>query len=144
MNLYSIRLITNDVDRLASFYEHVTHGERVQTVEIFAEIYTESALLAIGSSQTLLPFDGTDSLMPESNNSAILEFRVNDVDAEYERLKDYLGVRVVQKPKSMPWGNRSLLVSDPDGTMVNLFTPVSPEAIERWGSEDGGAASLPR
>ena len=134
MNLYSIRLITNDVERLASFYEHVTHGVRVQTVEMFAEIYTESALLAIGSPQTLLPFDGTGSLTPESNNSAILEFRVNDVDAEYERLKDYLGVRVVQKPKSMPWGNRSLLVSDPDGTMVNLFTPVSPEAIERWGS----------
>jgi hypothetical protein len=31
----------------------------------------------------------------------------------------------------MPWGNRSLLFRDPDGNLVNYFTPVSREAIER-------------
>jgi hypothetical protein len=28
----------------------------------------------------------------------------------------------------MPWGNRSLLFRDPDGNLVNVFTPVTAEA----------------
>jgi hypothetical protein len=29
------------------------------------------------------------------------------------------------------WGNRSILFRDPDGNLVNLFTPVTGEAIKR-------------
>ena len=32
----------------------------------------------------------------------------------------------------MPWGNRSPLFRDPDGNLVNLFTPVAPEAVEKF------------
>jgi hypothetical protein len=32
----------------------------------------------------------------------------------------------------MPWGNRSILFRDPDGNLVNLFTPVTEEAIKRF------------
>ncbi|HEX5204124.1 MAG TPA: VOC family protein [Actinoplanes sp.] len=49
---------------------------------------------------------------------------------EWARLRDAVG-DVVQEPATMPWGNRSLLLRDPDGTLVNLFTPVSAEAIAR-------------
>ncbi|GMA26544.1 hypothetical protein GCM10025864_43030 [Luteimicrobium album] len=28
------------------------------------------------------------------------------------------------EPRDMPWGNRSLLLRDPDGNLVNLFAPV--------------------
>jgi len=31
----------------------------------------------------------------------------------------------------MPWGNRSLLFRDPDGNLVNFFTPFTKEAIAR-------------
>ncbi len=30
------------------------------------------------------------------------------------------------------WGNRSLLFRDPDGNLVNFFTPVTPAAIEKF------------
>ncbi|MGD0068437.1 MAG: hypothetical protein ABSB76_34030 [Streptosporangiaceae bacterium] len=36
---------------------------------------------------------------------------------------------------TMPWGNRSLLFRDPDGYLVNFFTPVTPvtpAAIEKF------------
>ena len=33
----------------------------------------------------------------------------------------------------MPWGNRSLLFRDQDGNLNNFFTPVSPEAIKKFG-----------
>ena len=34
----------------------------------------------------------------------------------------------VQRPTTMPWGNRSLLFRDPDGNLINFFTPVTAEA----------------
>ncbi|MDO9378523.1 MAG: hypothetical protein Q7T56_06720 [Nocardioidaceae bacterium] len=53
-----------------------------------------------------------------------MEFLVDDVDADHERIQAVIpSVTVVQRPTTMPWGNRSLLLRDPDGNLVNLFTP---------------------
>jgi len=38
----------------------------------------------------------------------------------------------VTEPTTMPRGNRSLLFRDPDGNLVNFFTPVTPAAIEKF------------
>jgi hypothetical protein len=38
----------------------------------------------------------------------------------------------VQQPTTMPWGNRSILFSDPDGNLVNYFTPVTEDAIKKF------------
>jgi len=38
----------------------------------------------------------------------------------------------VTEPTTMPWGNRSLVLRDPDGNLVNLFTPASAAAIEKF------------
>jgi hypothetical protein len=32
---------------------------------------------------------------------------------------------------NQPWGNRSMLFRDPDGNLINFFTPVSPDAIKK-------------
>jgi hypothetical protein len=39
---------------------------------------------------------------------------------------------VVTMPTTMPWGNRALLIRDPDGNLVNLFTPVTPQARAKF------------
>ena len=36
----------------------------------------------------------------------------------------------------MPWGNKSLLFRDPDGNLVNFFTPVSKESIDKFTAEN--------
>jgi hypothetical protein len=54
------------------------------------------------------------------------------VDAEYDRLREQLS-EVVTEPTTMPWGNRALLFRDPDGNLVNLFTPVTDEARAKFG-----------
>jgi len=69
---------------------------------------------------------------PADNHTAIIEFRVDDVDGEYRKLKT-VASEVVQEPTNMPWGNRSLLFRDPDGNLINFFTPVSPEARKKYG-----------
>ncbi len=101
----------------------------------FAELQTQTATLAIGSTKTLQFFGGDEVAQPAQNRSVIIEFRVDDVEKDYERLAEYLQNNIVQKPTTMPWGNKSLLFRDPDGNLVNLFTPVTPDAIKKFDSK---------
>ena len=130
MQFASIRIITDDLDRLVSFYEQVTGVTAERPAPPFAELVMPSATLAIGHAQTVGLF-GAGSARAADNHSVIIEFRVDDVDAEHTRLKN-LVEDWIQEPTTMPWGNRSILFRDPDGNLVNLFTPVSEEAIQRF------------
>lgn len=131
MQFSSVRVITADLKRLVSFYEQVTGMPVTQYTDDFAELRTPLATLAIGSTRTLQLFGGDEVAEAARNHSAILEFRVEDVDSTYAKLADLLGAAIVQKPTTMPWGNRSLLFRDPDGNLVNFFAPVRPEARQR-------------
>ncbi|GFG83881.1 VOC family protein [Mycolicibacter algericus] len=131
MKFISTRIITADVKRLVGFYEMVTGVAAVWGNELFAEIPTPIGALAIGSDKTV-PLFGEGSAKPAANRSAILEFIVDDVDAEYERLRGHV-TEVVTEPTTMPWGNRALLFRDPDGNLVNLFTPVTEQARAKFG-----------
>jgi len=72
------------------------------------------------------------SAEPAANRTAILEFMVDDVDADFARLKDK--AEVVHEPKMMPWGNRAVQFRDPEGTLVSLFAPFTEVAKERFES----------
>lgn len=130
MNFASVRIITDDVDRLVAFYEKVMSVTAERPAPVFAELVLPSCTLAIGHSQTVQLF-GAGSAVAANNHSVIIEFRVHDVDAEYERLKPFID-EWVKEPTTMPWGNRAVLFRDPDGNLVNLFTPVTEEAIKRF------------
>jgi predicted enzyme related to lactoylglutathione lyase len=131
MNLVSLRVITDDVTRLVTFYERVTGVRAVWSNPVFAELRTAAGTLAIAGTGTVALFS-PGSARPRDNHSAILEFLVDDVDGAYRRLAGFLE-DVVTEPTTMPWGNRSLLFRDPDGNLVNLFTPVTPDAVARVG-----------
>lgn len=133
MNLVSTRIITDDVDRLVGFYEAVTGVTAERPVADFAEIATPSGTLAIGSTRTV-PLFAPGSARAASNRSAIVEFLTEDVDALLTRLKALPGpeLSIVTPPTTMPWGNRALIVGDPDGNLVNFFTPVTDEAVAKY------------
>ncbi|RKR74957.1 VOC family protein [Frondihabitans australicus] len=135
MNLVSTRLITSDVSRLASFYETLTGVTADRPVDAFAEIRTPSGTLAIGHVSTTALF-GPAYASVADNRSSIVEFLVDDVDARFAALTaGSLDLDVVLEPTTMPWGNRSLLVRDPDGNLVNFFTPVTDAARAKFGVE---------
>ena len=75
---------------------------------------------------------GPGSARPADNHTAIIEFLVDDVDTEYDRIRQ-LSIDFVNEPTTIPWGNRSLLFRDPDGNLVNFFTPVTPDAKAKFG-----------
>jgi predicted enzyme related to lactoylglutathione lyase len=130
MQFASIRIITDDLDRLVTFYEQLTGVTAERPAPPFAELVLPSVTLAIGNSQTVGLF-GAGSARAADNHSVIIEFRVDDVDAEYTRLEPLVS-EWIQEPTTMPWGNRSILFRDPDGNLVNLFAPVTEEAIQRF------------
>jgi len=126
----SIRIITDDLEQIVQFYEQVTGVPAVRATPVFAQLNLPSATLAFGHTQTTELF-GQDCARPADNHSVIIEFLVDDVDREYERLTA-LVEQWVQKPTTMPWGNRSTLFRDPDGNLVNLFTPVTEDTINKF------------
>ena len=129
MNLISVRLITNDVDRLVGFYARLTGASVDRPAAEFAELRTPNGTLAIGSSRTVALF-GPGSAQPAANRSAIIELIADDVDAVHTEVSSWADV--VQEPRTMPWGNRSLLLRDPDGTLVNVFTPATDDARKKF------------
>jgi len=130
MDFVSTRVITDDVKRLVRFYEEATGLSTTWYTEDFAELVTPSCTLAIASKRTMDLF-GAGAARPAHNHSAIIEFRVGDVDAEFRKLAKVIG-DLVQEPTTQPWGNRSLLFRDPDGNLINFFTPVSAEAMKKY------------
>ena len=129
MEFVSTRIITADVERLVAFYERITGLAARRYSPDFAEIATPAGLLAIGSEALTAKVQG-GAAIAAANRSVILEFRVADVDKTFADLADVIG-EPVQPPTTMFWGNRSLLFRDPDGNLVNFFTPVTSDAIAR-------------
>lgn len=130
MNFVSVRVITGDIKRLVGFYEDILGLSPTWYTDDFAEVGTPSCTLAIGSMSTMVLF-GAGAARPADNHSAIIEFYVDDVDTEYARLRGVIR-DVVQPPTTQPWGNRSLLFRDPDGNLINFFTPVTPQARAKY------------
>ncbi|MDA2803201.1 VOC family protein [Nocardiopsis suaedae] len=133
MQLAATRIITDDVDALVAFYEAATGIAAARLHPMFAEIRTPSGTLAIASSATV-PLLGEGAAEARANRSIALDFLVDDVDKAYEALQGVVEV-FVNEPTDMPWGNRSLFVRDPDGNLVNFFTPTSQAAQSRFSDQ---------
>lgn len=117
MKLASLRLHTRDVPALTRFYERISgvsawHHPKFPST--YAELRFPSFTIAIAIAQ---------EERTGSNPSAVIEFEVDDVDAERARLAAVV-TDWVMEPTDMPWGNRSMLFKDPDGTVVNFYRPI--------------------
>jgi uncharacterized glyoxalase superfamily protein PhnB len=120
MKFASVRLVTNEFERLVAFYQTLSGIEAARLAEGFAEVRFEGVVLAISSEQLIRRFN-EGAATAAANRSTILEFQVDDVDRVCDRMRDS-GADIVMPATVMPWGNRSLLLRDPDGSLVNVFS----------------------
>ena len=114
-------LITPDVPRLSAFYHEIL-GVEMEGDQTHVELFTKGAGMAIFSEV------GMEQLAPQSMQGAgcgafTLEFQVEDVDREFERLQA-LGVPIVKPPTTYPWGRHATWFRDPDGNIVNFYQVV--------------------
>jgi predicted enzyme related to lactoylglutathione lyase len=120
MVLKQSRLVTEDVEKLTHFYRMLTGA----TPEVFSAGYVEfqhnpcAGLAIVGAAVARVYGKGVVSAA--ENRSLVLDFQVDDVDAEYARLKSSIETWV-QPPTDLPWGNRAMLFRDPDGNLINMF-----------------------
>lgn len=119
MRFNGICIVTDDVPGLCAFYRKILklEPEEGNVFEIFP---TEGAALSIYSAE------GTEKMAPGSLRGAgtgryTIEFEVEDVDREYQRLTD-MNVEIVKPPTTQPWGRRSVWFRDPDRNIVNFYT----------------------
>jgi predicted enzyme related to lactoylglutathione lyase len=115
------RLVTDDLPRLATFYEKLL-GASPKGGGDYLEFHPGGAILAIVTRKSASFMHGGQ--WPPGATRAILEFSVDDVDAERERIDSFVD-DWLQQPKDMPWGNRSMLFRDPDGNPINFFKPAA-------------------
>lgn len=114
-------LITNNVKRLVGFYEPVLALKAKWSGEDYAEFRTSVGVLAIYAAEAQERYI-PGSAQAAKNRSVILEFSVDDVDLEYKRLETLVKVWV-KPPTTQPWGTRSIYFRDPDGNLVDFYTP---------------------
>jgi catechol 2,3-dioxygenase-like lactoylglutathione lyase family enzyme len=116
-------LITNDVKTLTAFYSQVLQIEPRKSGDDYVEFPTKVgtlALFAATAEEKYIP----GSAKAGQNHSSILEFRVGNVDEEYARLHPVVK-SWVKGPTTQPWGTRSIYFRDPDGNLVDFFTPAA-------------------
>jgi uncharacterized glyoxalase superfamily protein PhnB len=90
--------------------------------EDYAEFPTRVGVLAIFSAaaqEKYIP----GWAEPAANHNVTLEFKVADVDAKYRRLQPLVKTWV-KRPTTQPWGTRSIDLRDPDGNLVDFYSPA--------------------
>ena len=118
MRFNGICLVTRDVLRLRSFYTAILQVE-AEGDDMFTMLSTQGAALSIFAEE------GMERMAPGSMQDSgcgryTLEFEVEDVDREFERLKA-LDVIFVKPPTTQTWGRRSVWFRDLDGNIINFL-----------------------
>jgi len=124
MELVQSRIITDDVARLAGFYASLL-GVPTALNDYYVEVQAGQA--SVGFSRRRFSEYRQDDCQQaagsgcQQRDEIILNFLVDDVDAEYPRIAA-LGVEWVMPPTTQPWGSRSMIFRDPGGNLVNVFS----------------------
>ena len=122
MKFAHARIVTQDVPALVRFYQELT-GMTPVGDDRYTELHGPQLSLAI-SSQRMIDLHSAGAATARSNRSMILDFEVADVDRQHSRLQSLVD-KFVLEPTTQPWGNRSMLFRDPDGNLINFFSPAA-------------------
>ena len=122
MELVQCRMVTDDVAGLAGFYARLLDVPAALN-EYYVEIEAGSASVGFSRRRFTEHREADCPSAPGAvrRDGIILDFLVDDVDAEYPRIA-VLGVNWVMPPTTQPWGNRSMMFRDPAGNLVNVFS----------------------
>jgi catechol 2,3-dioxygenase-like lactoylglutathione lyase family enzyme len=122
MRFNGICLVTSDMPRLRGFYTNVLQVE-AEGDDTFTMLSTQGAALSLFTEEGMESM-ASGSMQNSGCGRYTLEFEVEDIDREYERLKK-MDITFVKPPTTQTWGRRSAWFRDPEGNIINFFANVS-------------------
>jgi lactoylglutathione lyase len=127
MKFINVRLLVSDIPASIRFWRdimrlHMTFGDETMG---YAYFETDSAGVELLTRAGFTAALGeTASTATPEGHPAVLVFRVDDVDSAYADLVER-GASAVAAPQDRPaWGARSAHLSDPDGYLVEIYSPL--------------------
>ncbi len=137
MKMYSVRHLVEDFTACFRFYQKDLGMEPVWGDENgpYADLRAGSDVtLALFKKDLMAEAVGTKGLPKSalSQDKSLVSLQVDNLDETYDRLTK-AGVGFVNEPKDYPgWTIRAVHLRDPDGNLVELFSPLS---REQWTEE---------
>ena len=123
MEINCIGLFVNNMETMVSFYRDVIGLQTNWNGEPNAELEAGKCRLIMYGRNDFEKMVSKSFDYPKGLNGTMeIAFNMNtyaDVDAEHKRLTD-LGVKSVLPPATMPWGQRTCYVSDPEGNLLEI------------------------
>ena len=123
MSTVNVRYLVDDVDAAIAFYtEHLGFSLLSNASPAFAEVAREDLRLLLSGPKSSAGRPMPDGRQPEPGGWNRIEFVVDDIAAEVERLRG-AGARfrsdVVRGP-----GGTQIVFDDPSGNPIELFQPA--------------------
>lgn len=101
----------------------------------FDPVFEADWYVSLKNNQSIPPFelavlDSTHTTIPagfrQNTHGLILNFEVDDVDAEYERLIKKAGLPLHLDIRDEAFGQRHFITSDPNGVLIDIITVIPP------------------
>lgn len=129
MQLRYTILYVDDVRASLAFYERAFGLEREFLHESgdYGELATGTTKLAFSSTKLMRELGKRPARANPDAPIFEIAFETGDVAAALERARA-AGAILHQNARDEPWGQTTAYVSDPDGYLVELCTPVKPPA----------------
>jgi catechol 2,3-dioxygenase-like lactoylglutathione lyase family enzyme len=120
-------VLTRNIGRLAAFYREVLQAEPQWSGQYAEFPTTGGGIFSLWSMDAYAEIAGFAAVPPTGGGPIMLEFEVDDVEAEFSRLQHLADfeIQFIIQPTTMAWGNRSIYFRDPDGNLLNLFSQVT-------------------
>jgi catechol 2,3-dioxygenase-like lactoylglutathione lyase family enzyme len=127
-------IATEDVAAAYDFYARHFGFEATFTADWYVSLRRPDA-----PQYELALLDSAHPTIPEGHRAPVkggllLNFEVDDVDAEYHRLVAEAGLRELLPLRTEDFGQRHFIVAAPDGVMVDVITvvPASEDFADRY------------
>jgi uncharacterized glyoxalase superfamily protein PhnB len=118
-------ICTDKVEETRAFYE-----QNFGFAAVFAADWYVSLKREGDRTWELAILDAGHPTIPEGSRRPVagllLNFEVDDVDAEYERLVTRAGLEPLAPLRSEDFGQRHFILADPAGVMIDIITEIPP------------------
>lgn len=136
MRLSYIRLLVRDFDRCFDFYSEImgfdiTWGEKGEDYASFQ--VNEKTMLSLYKQELMMQHLGlAESVEVQNDYRMTIVFDSENVDDEYQRLRE-LNASFLNEPHDVPgWGSRCFHIVDPEGNLIEI-NQVLPK--DKWEDE---------